>query len=91
MVKVLLAHQVPIDARDQGGQTALMFAAGTGREDVVRLLLASGARADLRNGKGETAAAIAKKNHQGDVEILLRDGTTPANGTLTAPAAGIRR
>jgi len=38
----------------------------------VRLLLANGARRDLRDHDGNTAASIAKKAHRAEVEKALR-------------------
>jgi ankyrin repeat protein len=61
-----------IDAHDDAGHTALMLAAANGHADVVRVLLANGARRDLRDHNGQTAASLAKKAHRAEVEKLLR-------------------
>jgi len=41
--------------------TALMWAAGYGHEEVVKVLLAGGARTDARDDRGKTAADIARE------------------------------
>lgn len=46
LVRLLLDFNVPVDARDDVGATALLRAAGAGQPDVVGLLLARGAERD---------------------------------------------
>ena len=41
-------------------------------QTVVRVLLDNGARRDLRDHDGNTAASLAKKAHRAEVEKLLR-------------------
>jgi ankyrin repeat protein len=53
-------------------------AAGYGRTDTVRLLLAAGARADRKDNRGKTALDIARE--QGHVETVRALETTPAPG-----------
>ena len=44
MILTVLSHSVP-----QDGETALMWASGSGHTDVVQLLLSSGAQVDLQD------------------------------------------
>jgi len=48
-----------------------MWAAGQGHTEVVRLLLARGARADLRDDRGLTAAAIARAAGHADAATVI--------------------
>ena len=48
-VTLLLQARAAVDAADAGGETALIKAARHGHVQTVRLLLAKGARADLRH------------------------------------------
>jgi ankyrin repeat protein len=48
-----------------------MWAAGQGKLDATRLLLARGARPDLRDDRGLTAADIARQAGQGAVAAAL--------------------
>lgn len=57
--RVLLEHGAPPDAPQHQGWTALMSAAQHGLEPLVDLLLAHGARLDVRADDGRTAAALA--------------------------------
>jgi hypothetical protein len=51
----LLDHGTPVDARAEGGETALMRAAGNGCTRQVRLLLEHGADPDLTDAGGQRA------------------------------------
>ena len=53
-------------------QTPLMWAAGQGQEATVRLLLARGAKTDLRDDRGLTAYDIAAQSGQSAVAALLQ-------------------
>ena len=44
-----------------------MWAAGQGQADAVRLLLERGAKRDLRDDRGLTAAEIARQTNHDDV------------------------
>ena len=48
-VRLLVQARAAVDAADAGGETALIKAARVGHVQTVRLLLAKGARADLRH------------------------------------------
>jgi hypothetical protein len=60
-----------LDAQNCFGNTALVWASDNGHEGAVRLLLARGARQELRNENGDTALHLAAtKGHAGIVEQL---------------------
>ena len=44
IVRMLLAHHADVDAKDSRGETALEWAMGAKKTDVVRLLREAGAR-----------------------------------------------
>lgn len=63
-----------IDRKNFYGWTALMSAAREGRESTVRLLLSLGARADIKDDHGKTAADYARKMRYDDVALLIERG-----------------
>jgi ankyrin repeat protein len=55
-VELLLAHGASVNARDDDGETPLMYAAhygGDGQEEVIASLLQAGADPELKNDRGE--------------------------------------
>jgi ankyrin repeat protein len=82
-VKLLLtAAKIDLDAQENKyGNTALIFAATSGNEDVVQLLLEEGADSNLKNHENRTALmAAAIAGHPNIVE-LLRKHDSIATGT----------
>ena len=62
LVALLLSQPgIKMDAQDVDGYTALMWAAQHGSPDLVDLLMRAGANPDLKNKRGETAAALAER------------------------------
>jgi ankyrin repeat protein len=62
LVVLLLARpHINVDAPDVDGYTALMWAAEHGSADIVDLLVKAGANPNLKNRRGETAAALAEQ------------------------------
>ncbi len=59
LVTALLDKGAHIDAVDDRGRTSLMTAAELGHDEIVDLLLARGAKADLRDKSGKAAADLA--------------------------------
>jgi hypothetical protein len=57
----LLAEHCEVNAVNNVGQTALMMAARFGRTDIVRLLIAHGASAALKDQAGNTAIGPATR------------------------------
>ena len=61
-----------VNAMEEGNQrTALHYAAGYGRADVVKLLVDAGASVTLRNLDGKSPLDVAKLNDQEDVVQAL--------------------
>lgn len=67
-----------VDAIDENGRTALLFAAGLGSENCVRLLAKAGADLDKQDKEGFTALHIAAGYmKQGAVRALVELGADP--------------
>lgn len=76
VVKVLLAKGADVNAKDDGGRTALMTASDNGHLDVVKALLAKGADVNATASNGWTALMAASYNgHVDVVKTLLAKGT----------------
>jgi ankyrin repeat protein len=72
------AAGIDIDAKDQAGNTALMKAAETGREQVVERILGLGADPRSLNGVGRDALLLAAdKGHEEVARMLLSRGADP--------------
>ena len=52
-------HGLPVDVRDENGNTPLMLAAYHGHADTVRMLVELGADVDQRNGRDQSPVAGA--------------------------------
>jgi ankyrin repeat protein len=63
---------VDVNARYDNELTALMWAAGFGHDDAVKLLLARGAERNARDNRGKTALAIAEEEGRQVTADLLR-------------------
>ena len=96
VARLLIRHGANIDARDNDGITALMFASYHGHGDVVRVLLRAGADSTFRNKAGQTAFHLAVGAMQMDTAEYIRQGPdvfslsleelrhVPASGWLAA-------
>lgn len=71
IVRALLDAGADADARQQGGITPLMAAAGGGSDELVRLLVEAGADPQLRDDAGRTAADLARARGHAQVAALL--------------------
>jgi len=56
----LLKEKCDVNARNNAGQTALMMASLFGRSQQMALLLAAGAKADIVDAAGRSAASVAR-------------------------------
>jgi serine/threonine-protein phosphatase 6 regulatory ankyrin repeat subunit B len=70
-VALLLSRGAKTDMGNNHGETALMFAAGRGHNNVVELLLEKGANVQLKNDAGETAMSYAKRSGNNAIISLL--------------------
>ena len=74
-VQFLLDHGAEVNARDDSGFTALMYASGRARVQTVQALLDNGADLEAQNGNGETALILASSvRHTEMVHLLLDRG-----------------
>nr|WP_204073898.1 ankyrin repeat domain-containing protein [Planotetraspora phitsanulokensis] len=76
---------VPVNLRNDKGDTLLMLAAYHGHAATVRALTARGADPDLANDRGQTplAGAVFKKETE-VIRALMDAGADPAAGTPSA-------
>ena len=58
-VKMAVKLGADVNAQNPGGDTALHTAASQGQNSVIRFLVASGARLDIKNSRGQTALTAA--------------------------------
>jgi ankyrin repeat protein len=72
MANLLLSRGADINALDRDSKaTPLHYAASWGREEMVKLLLDKGARREIRNTGGKTAADLARgAGHDAIAEML---------------------
>jgi ankyrin repeat protein len=61
VVEILLKAGAEVDKQDNGGRTALDYAAPRGDGGVVDILLKAGADTGKRNANGETTLEVASK------------------------------
>ena len=64
---MLLDHGADVNAQNNSGGTALIFAATFGQEQIVRLLLEHGADSSIRDEKGNSALDYAKTSEVADL------------------------
>jgi ankyrin repeat protein len=73
IIRILLDQHAYIDAESPSGMTPLMIAAREGMEDAVKLLLAEGADASLRDqGFKSTASEFAERAHKPWIADAIR-------------------
>ena len=82
MVKSLVARGSDINAQNDDGETALMYASGAvdrvDKPRLVRALLDSGARTNLSDRHGSTALIYAvEQQNSGAVVALIQKGADP--------------
>lgn len=70
-VEALLRHKPDVNAKNDRGMTALLFAASGGHAPIARALLDNGAAIDAQDGGGHTALMLAANNGHADVVKLL--------------------
>jgi ankyrin repeat protein len=85
-VKLLLSKGADVNAADYRGYTPLMHAAQYDRDapDVIRLLLAYGADANV-TAEGQTAASVAARRGDTALACLLREAAAHATSSRQQP------
>ena len=79
MVKLLISKGADVEAQDGKGNTCLLHAADRGHTEVVRALLAAGARVNHtdRTTRSTALLSAASQGHHRVVELLLEAGADP--------------
>ena len=72
-MRYLIANGLDVNAKDDHGETALMWASSVGKTDSIRLFLSKGADIYARDNDGKTALAWAN-GHPATVTILKAAG-----------------
>ncbi|CAK0841408.1 unnamed protein product [Prorocentrum cordatum] len=66
-VQAILEHRAEVDAVDEGGKTALHWAAASASTDVIRLLIGAGADASRLDAEGKTPLDYARGRERQDL------------------------
>jgi ankyrin repeat protein len=74
VVQALLDKGAEVNAKDKGGDTALMEAAFKGHLPVLQALLDKGAEVNAKTKGGVTALDLASKGHTEVANLLRRAG-----------------
>ncbi|MCH6256844.1 ankyrin repeat domain-containing protein [Puniceicoccaceae bacterium K14] len=77
-LKAMILAGLPVDLKDEKGNTLLMLASYHGHLETVRMLLDFGADTECRNDRKQTPlGGVAFKGHLDVVELLLERGADP--------------
>ncbi len=71
-VKALLARGADVNAVDERGWTALMWATKEDHPDIASMLIAGKANLKIKNKAGETALGIAKREGHPEIAAILK-------------------
>jgi hypothetical protein len=71
ILRNLIQLGVNVDAKNEGGHTALMHAAQNGDMRLVRLLVKNGAKIDMKDAEGDNAAQWARNNEHPEIVQYL--------------------
>jgi uncharacterized protein len=79
VARVLIDHEIDLDHKGEGGNTALHWAAHNGYEEMIRVLLNAGADFEVATDEDWTPLmAAAANNLPATVEALLTAGADPS-------------
>ena len=70
--RLLQEKEIDVNAQSNTGTTALHLAAGLGSAAIIPQLLQHGARMDMKDTKGNTAAMLAEQSGHPEIVTLLR-------------------
>jgi ankyrin repeat protein len=74
-VSVAIKNGMPVDQKDENGNTALMLASFDGHVETMQVLLTAGADINLRDNNGRTALMFAASGpYPAAVRLLLEKG-----------------
>jgi ankyrin repeat protein len=76
-LEALLACGVPVDIRNERGESLLMVAVAHGHLDMARVLLAMGADPEITNGRGESPIQVASRREDDAMVVLLLEHCAP--------------
>jgi len=71
-IKSIMKFRQNLNARDNYGNTALIYAAGVGMGDIVKALIKKGAKKGIKRKDGRTALDIAKAKNYIYIQKLLK-------------------
>jgi hypothetical protein len=92
VVKTLVEHGAPVNARAPYGFSAIMLAARHHSPQTVEFLLAHGADTSFTTKKGETALDWAREYHETAIAAILeKAGAKPGTPPPPAPSTPIKR
>ncbi|MGD9503731.1 MAG: ankyrin repeat domain-containing protein [Syntrophobacteraceae bacterium] len=78
VAKLLIQQKCDVNARDEDGESALLYSIKDGRLNLVKLLLKNGARINSKDAYGRTPLMIATiYGHEDVAEYLLAHGANP--------------
>jgi serine/threonine-protein phosphatase 6 regulatory ankyrin repeat subunit B len=84
-VELFLKAGMPVEARDDSLNTALLLAAGAGERPLLELLLAHGAAINARNYQGDTALIVAaRRGNRLAVDLFLQQEGLDVNARNVA-------
>ena len=75
LVEWMVEHGAEVDRKDNKGWSSLMFSVDSGHGDIARFLLDKGAKADIINHDGQTAADIAAGAERSELHDILETFT----------------
>jgi hypothetical protein len=74
-IPFIKAYRGDMNLTNKSGQTALMFAAGRGQAEIVRILISEKADINTADKSGATALSIAVQNrNEAIINLLKKDG-----------------
>lgn len=75
LLQTLLVNGADVNAKDNGGMTALMYASQRGRPEVVQTLLVNGADVNVKTNDDWTTLRLAKERGSSEVvQLLINSG-----------------